>query len=138
MEQKAVRNEFLCPKKTSFWPKNKESYSTLSACLAAGGNIDESDKYGNTPRSFLLRGEYRLPSADEIDAARRRIAKTRLDLVRHRALEICIGLQPFNLDVLRLCEIMMNSFGALGSLVAFHQWWAIAFKVKHFSIIHYH
>jgi hypothetical protein len=27
MEQKAVRNEFLCPKKTSFWPKNKESYS---------------------------------------------------------------------------------------------------------------
>jgi hypothetical protein len=26
----------------------------------------------------------------------------------------------------------MHSFGAIGSLIAFHQWWAIAVKVKHF------
>jgi hypothetical protein len=60
MEKKAARNEFLCPKKTSFWPKNKESYSTKSgeecvvAMIAAGANIIESrfayrvDRSGST------------------------------------------------------------------------------------------
>jgi hypothetical protein len=73
-----------------------------------------------------------LPTADEIDAARLRIAKTRLDLVRERAFQICVGLQPLNINALQLCEIMMHSFGAIGSVILFHQWWAIAVKVKHF------
>lgn len=68
----------------------------------------------------------------DIDASCRRIAKTRLDLVRHRALQICVALCPLGLDALLLCEVMRHSFGALGSLIAFHQWWAIATKVKHF------
>jgi hypothetical protein len=81
---------------------------------------------------IATRNNVALPTADEIDAARHRIAKARLDLVRERAFQICVGLQSFRLNALQLCEILMHSFGALGSLIAFHQWWAIATKVKHF------
>jgi hypothetical protein len=81
---------------------------------------------------IATRNNVALPTADEIDAARRRIAKARLDLVRERAFQICLGLQPLDINALQLCEILMHSFGALGSLIAFHQWWAIATKVKHF------
>jgi hypothetical protein len=49
-----------------------------------------------------------------------------------RAFQICVGLQSFRLSALQLCEILMHSFGALGSLILFHQWWVIATKVKHF------
>jgi ankyrin repeat protein len=106
----------------------------LSALVAAGGDLDQPNNDGETPRMIAIRedGVGAMPTADEIDAARREIAKTRLDLVRERAFQICVGLQSFRLNALQLCEILMHSFGAIGSLIAFHQWWAIATKVKHF------
>jgi ankyrin repeat protein len=104
----------------------------LRALVAAGGDLDLPDKQGETPRTIAIRKEVHLPTADEIVVARRHIAKIRLDLVRRRAFQICVGLQSLNLDALQLCEILMHSFGALGSLIAFHQWWTIATKVKHF------
>jgi hypothetical protein len=111
---------------------NWQRRASLCALVAAGGNLDQPDINGETPRMIATRKDVALPTADEIDAARHRIAKTRLDLVRERAFQICVGLQSFRLNALQLCEIMMHSFGALGSLIAFHQWWAIATKVKHF------
>jgi ankyrin repeat protein len=109
-----------------------ENPAALCALVAAGGDLDLPNKKGETSRMIATRNNVALPTADEIDAARRRIAKARLDLVRQRAFQICVGLQSFRLDALQLCEILMHSFGALGSLIAFHQWWAIATKVKHF------
>jgi ankyrin repeat protein len=109
-----------------------ESCAVLCALVAAGGNLDQPDKEGETSRMIATRNNVALPTAREIDAARRRIAKARLDLVRERAFQICVGLQSFRINALQLCEILMHSFGALGSLIAFHQWWAIATKVKHF------
>jgi ankyrin repeat protein len=106
--------------------------AALCALVAAGGDLDQPNKYGETSRMIATRNNVALPTADEIDAARRRIAKARLDLVRQRAFQICVGLQSFRLDALQLCEILMHSFDALGSLILFHQWWAIATKVKHF------
>jgi hypothetical protein len=106
--------------------------AALCALVAAGGDLDQPNKKGETCRMIATRNNVALPNADEIDAARRRIAKRRLDLVRQRAFQICLGLQPLDINALQLCEILMHSFGALGSLIAFHQWWAIATKVKHF------
>jgi ankyrin repeat protein len=106
--------------------------AALCALVVAGGNLDQPDNDGETPRMIAIREHVALPTVDEIDVARRRIAKTRLDLVRQRAFQICLGLYPLDINALQLCEIMMHSFGALGSLIAFHQWWAIATKVKHF------
>jgi ankyrin repeat protein len=104
----------------------------LCAVVAAGGDLDQPNNKGETPRTFAAERNIALPTADEINAARRRIAKTRLDLVRERAFQICLGLQPLNVNALQLCEILMHSFGAIGSVIAFHQWWAITTKVKHF------
>jgi hypothetical protein len=106
----------------------------LRALVAAGSDLDQRDSEGETPRMIAVRIEAHLPTPDEIDAARRRIAKTRLDLVRERAFQICVGLQSFRLNALQLCEILMHSFGAIGSVILFHQWWAIATKVKHFLV----
>jgi hypothetical protein len=106
--------------------------SSLCLLVAAGGDLDQPDNNGNTPRMIATRENVALPTADEIEAARHRIAKTRLDLVRERAFQICLGLQPLDIDALQLCEILMHSFGAIGAVIAFHQWWAIAVKVKHF------
>jgi ankyrin repeat protein len=106
--------------------------SLLCSLVAAGGNLDQPDNKGETLRMIATRENVALPTAVEVARARRRIAKTRLDLVRERAFQICLGLQPLNINALQLCEIMMHSFGAIGSVIAFHQWWAIATKVKHF------
>jgi ankyrin repeat protein len=106
--------------------------AALSSCLAAGGVLDRPDSTGETSHMIAVREHFRLPTVDEIAEARRIIAKTRLDLVRERAFQICVGLQQLNLDALQLCEILVHSFGAIGSLIKFHQWWTIAIKVKHF------
>jgi ankyrin repeat protein len=105
---------------------------SLCALVAAGGDLDRPDDKGETPRMIAIRMNVVMPPAGVINVIRRRIAKTRLDLVRERAFQICLGLQSFRLNALQLCEILMHSFGALGSLIAFHKWWAIATKVKHF------
>jgi ankyrin repeat protein len=95
----------------------------LCALVAAGGDLDQPDNKGETPRMIATRKNVALPTTDEIDVARQRIAKTRLDLVRQRAFQICVGLQSFRLNALQLCEILMHSFGAIGSVIAFHHWW---------------
>jgi ankyrin repeat protein len=105
---------------------------SLCALVAAGGNLDRPDNNGLTPRMIAIRERVALPTADEINAARQQAAKIRLDLVRERAFQICLGLHSLVINALELCEIMMHSFGALGALIKFHQWWAIATKVKHF------
>jgi hypothetical protein len=66
--------------------------------------------------------------AEQVEMARREIAKVRLDFVRWRALEVCIGLQPLQLDALQLCEILQHSCGPVACVIAFHQWWT---TVKH-------
>jgi hypothetical protein len=70
--------------------------AALCALVAAGGDLDQPNKEGETPRMIATRNNVALPTADEIDAARRRIAKARLDLVRERAFQICVGLQSFD------------------------------------------
>jgi hypothetical protein len=71
--------------------------------------------------------------AEQVETARREIAKVRLDFVRNRAMEVCIGLQSLRLDALQVCEILQLACGPLARLIAFHQWWKIATTVKHFK-----
>jgi hypothetical protein len=73
-------------------------------------------------------------NAAEIEAVRRRIAKMRLELIRDRALQVCIGLQSLRIDALQMCEILQQACfgGRLAQLIPFHIWWKIATTVKHF------
>lgn len=107
----------------------------IAALVSEGANLDEpsptrSASGGATPRQTLA--ERAVVMDDElVRSAHRSIAKLRLDLVRSRALQICIGLQSLELDALCTCEILQFACGPVAALVKFHQWWAIATAVKH-------
>jgi ankyrin repeat protein len=106
-------------------------YNAVCAFIAAGSNLDQPDANGHTPRSILWQTRVRLIFDSDIEAACRRIARKRLDLVRGRAYIICVALQSFNLPALQMCEILMH-MSTFSSLIKFHQWWAIVTTVKHY------
>jgi hypothetical protein len=104
--------------------------SIVPYLLAECANLDMVDDSGMTSRQNPDFGS--MPSADEIDSARRRLASHRLEFVRDRALQVCIGLQPLQLSALQTCEILLHACGPAALGVAFHHWWQIATLVKHF------
>jgi ankyrin repeat protein len=106
--------------------------SIVHALLAAGADLDIEDENGDTVRQ-LLSDDGLVVDAEQIAAAQRAIAKARLDFVRYRALQVCIGLQSRGLDALQMTEILLHSCGPVAPLIAFHQWWKIATIVKHFN-----
>jgi ankyrin repeat protein len=100
----------------------------VHALIAAGVDIDDP-----AVRSGLILTRIRSSvDPDEVDAARQRIARERLDFVRNRALQICVGLGSRDLDALQMCEILQHGTGPVAPLIAFHIWWKIATTVKHF------
>jgi ankyrin repeat protein len=68
--------------------------AALCALVAAGGDLDQPNKEGETSRMIATRTKVALPTAGEIDAARHRIAKARLDLVRQRAFQSVLDFNP--------------------------------------------
>jgi hypothetical protein len=60
----------------------------------------------------LKDGEFE--NAAGVEAARHRIAKMRLDLIRQRALNVCIRLESLELDALQMCEISTPALVSLG------------------------
>jgi ankyrin repeat protein len=103
----------------------------VHATLAAGADLDAVDENGKTPRLCLAEHQAAVDH-EQVESARRDLARTRLDFVHYRAMDVCIGLQPLQLDALQVCEILQLSCGPLARLIAFHQWWKIATTVKHF------
>jgi ankyrin repeat protein len=133
-------------------------YECFIMILAAGCNLHTLNAYGESPMRYAaalgrMSEVYALLGAgDVIDAtaqkflsdfnqaidpykveqARKDIAKERLDFVRYRALQVCIGLQPLSLPALQMCEILLFACGPIAPLIPFYQWWKIATAVKHY------
>jgi ankyrin repeat protein len=104
----------------------------IPALVAGGADLDIADSGGITVRQMLA-DRHESVDDDRVDTARRLIAKLRLNKVRDRALETCLGLQPLQLDALQMCVILELACGPLARVIAFHQWWKIATTVKHFK-----
>lgn len=100
--------------------------------LAADGDLDATDDAGNTARQEFARRGWTV-DADKVEAARREIAIARVDFVRRRALEVCIGIQSLELDALQMCQILLFACGRVAQMIPFHVWWSIATTVKHFE-----
>jgi hypothetical protein len=103
----------------------------VPSLLAAGADLEVADDDAVTARQVLARRRLTC-GPDQIEAARRDIAQARLDFVRDRALQVCIGLQLLELDALQMCEIMLFACGPVAPLIPCHIWWKIATTFKHF------
>jgi ankyrin repeat protein len=112
---------------------NRVSVLPLHALLAAGADVDVKNQAGVTVRRIM---QYRnlIVQSSEVEVARQSIAKLQLELVRRRALQVCIGLQSRHLDALQMSEILQHACErfARASPIPFHVWWQIATTVKHF------
>jgi hypothetical protein len=93
----------------------------VCALVAAGGNLDQPDNNGESPRVLAVHMNVQLPTADEIEAARHRIAKTRLDLVRERAFQICHSGGPDQPDRQGRCHARRSSQSAVCTVPQSHQ-----------------
>jgi ankyrin repeat protein len=125
-------------------------YQCAILLLAAGADAHARTAFGSTAfemfaagggdvrvfHAFLSASAHHISKyntwLDGIEIARRDISKTRLDFVRQRALQVCVGLQSLNLPALLACEILLFACGPVAPVVAFHHWWQIATIVKHY------
>jgi ankyrin repeat protein len=82
---------------------------------------------------LIAAGAIDVLTTESIEHARRRIARFRLDLVRPRAIQVCLGLHSLQLDALQMCEILIRACGPFAHTVDFHTWWSIATTAKHFQ-----
>lgn len=113
--------------------QEQEDEAMLCLLIAAGSDFESAfDVHGRSPQQRAADRNLRAPTADEIQAKRRFISIAQLEFVRDRAFEVCVGLQPLQLDALQMCEILVQSCGPVAPLIEFHRWWKIATTVKHF------
>jgi ankyrin repeat protein len=77
--------------------------SCLCAMVAGGADLDDALDDGRTARQALAGRGWTI-DPDQVEAARRDIAKARIDFVRHRALVVCIGLQAVELAALQCAK----------------------------------
>jgi hypothetical protein len=90
---------------------------------AAGADLDDVADGASVREAVPNHLRSLFDIAADIEAQRRRIAKLRLDHVRNRALQVCIGLHPLplGLDALQMCEILQHSCGRFAPLIPFHR-----------------
>jgi ankyrin repeat protein len=105
--------------------------SGVYALVAGGADLDAPNYFGTTPRMILDNYGLSIDMA-QVCKARQDISKARIDIVRRRAVDVCMGLQSLHLPALQTCEILQFSCGPVGTMVSFHQWWNIAITTKHF------
>jgi ankyrin repeat protein len=132
VQARTVHGPACCLATQAFIPV-ENSTAILQLLIACGVDIDFPNAGGESTRQAMA-SRCLVVTDDGIEAARRRIAKERVDFVRYRALQVCVGLQSRGLDALQMCEILQHACGPVAHLIAFHQWWKIATTVKHFKL----
>lgn len=110
------------------------SADIVHALVAAGADLDAADhEQGVSVRQSATLDAPLSPGVDERAAILANLAVERCNLLRPRALQICIGLQSLGLDALQTIEILLHACGPGAPLAPFHWWWAIVTTVKHHS-----
>jgi ankyrin repeat protein len=113
--------------------RRRVAWTAAPHLIAAGVDLDAADNTGETARAMLARlGHRGSIDPEQVEQARREISKARIDFVRDRACQVCIGLQSLRIDALQMCEILQFACGPVAPLIPFHIWWKIATTVKLF------
>lgn len=114
------------------WVPTAVDRSIVAALVAFGAEFDSPNKIGKSARQVAAEKKFAPIADDELRCARNTVTAVQLTFVRERALQVCVGLQAFNIDALQMCEILRHACGPVARFVAFHHWWQIATIVKHF------
>jgi ankyrin repeat protein len=104
----------------------------ITLLVAAGADLAACDNTGTPVRVYIDIYHMREPNEEELRDARQRIVVAQTRLVRWRALQVCVGLQPLALDALQLCEVLKFACGPVAATIPFHKFWKLATTVKHF------
>lgn len=100
--------------------------------LAAGYTLRDDD-LSRVWHTFRQPWEAAVRDEARIAAARPSIKKQRVDFVRWRAMEICVGLHSLRINALQLCEIVQHTCAPFSQpLNSFHTLWNTVTTVKHF------
>jgi ankyrin repeat protein len=105
----------------------------IAMLLAAGGSLDVTNWRGVSVRERIV-ADWPAFDFGELDVAGacRAVAARQLQLIRRRAADVVIGMQPLELDALQMCEVLLFACGPVANAVPFHTLWAIAVAAKHF------
>lgn len=68
-----------------------------------------------------------------LEKAKQSVKKARYDLIKERAIEVCIALQDLQLDANRLCYIVIEACAPFAYDLAFHNVWNLVVKIKHWK-----
>lgn len=68
-----------------------------------------------------------------LEKAEQSVRKARYDLIKERAIEVCIALQDLQLDANRLCYIVIEACAPFAYDLAFHNVWNLVVKIKHWK-----
>jgi hypothetical protein len=104
----------------------------IRAFVACGADLDKPSRRGRTAREILTKKNLIL-KPNSLKTTHRHLAQCRLDLVRYRALAVCVALHSLRIDALQMCEILQYACGPIACTIPFHQWWKLATTVKHFK-----
>lgn len=119
------------------WAPNSAVIAFLIAC---GARLSTVDPLRVLPlaTSALLAAIYpiandakSIPAAD-LEGARRQIARSRVDLIRQRATDICVALYSLHLSACEHVAIIEFACEPFSNCVPLHHKWRIATLVKHF------
>lgn len=100
--------------------------------LAAGYTLRDDDM-NHVWHTLRPAWEAAVRDEAQIATAKLSIKKQRVDLVRWRAMEVCVALQSLRINALQLCEILQYACEPFAQpLNAFHTLWNIVTTVKHF------
>lgn len=90
----------------------------------------ENDKF--MAKSALDIREY-LEENGMIAKARQELQKIKYQLMRERAVEVCIALQDLGLDANRMCFIVIEACAPFAYGLDFHYMWNLVVKIKHYN-----
>jgi hypothetical protein len=118
--------------RSSMYIDDSDATATLVAIGVEPRWLPRRDRWTNDQCFLSVVGENIVPHR-HVAWACSRVAQRQFELIKMRALQVCVGLQARQLPALVTCEILAHAFAPLESLVAFHRVWAIVTTIKHFQ-----
>lgn len=114
----------------SYFSKATNLFTPLDTVIYRLTN--ENEKFRD--KSALFIREY-LEANGMIAKARKEIQKIKYQLIKERAIQVCIAMQDLQFDANRMCYIVIEACAPFTNGLDFHHVWNLVVKIKHFKLV---